>query len=108
LTRQAAREYGSMSREITDIANEYGLDPEELRSAIVFEAERKVRSAPVEALERVAEGVADPTALPGEAYRVIDLEASYVQSPTIQYTVKPGDTLSSISKRFGTTVESLA
>src|SRR5690606_14175218 len=51
---------------------------------------------------------ADPTALPGEAYRAIGLEASYVQSPTAQYVVKTGDTLSSISERFGTTVESLA
>src|SRR5690606_37220469 len=73
LTRQATREYGRMRREIIDIANKYGLDPEELQRAITFEAERKVSSA-----------------------------------ASIQYVVKPGDTLSSISERFGTTVGRLA
>jgi len=73
LTRQATREYGNMHRKIIDIANKYGLDPEELQRTITFEAERKVSSA-----------------------------------PSVQYVVKPGDTLSSISERFGTTVESLA
>ena len=42
LTRQATRKYGRMDREITELANRYELDPEELRQFIVQEAERKL------------------------------------------------------------------
>lgn len=85
LTRQASREYGIQRRRITEIANQYGLDPEELRRQIVQAAETLpraddplFRSLPPEAQEIVQQiRAAQPERLGREL-------AAGVQTPEFQ------------------------
>jgi len=107
LTRQATRKYGRMDREITELANRYELDPEELRQFIVQEAERKLHRTPVLQPEAVS-GAIDPSALPGTVDVATDLVAMWREAPMMQYKIRQGDTLSEIAQRFGTTVDDLA
>lgn len=107
LTRQATRKYGRMDREITELANRYELDPEELRQFIVQEAERKLHRTPVLQPEAVS-GAIDPSALPGTVDVATDLVATWREAPMMQYKIRQGDTLSEIAQRFGTTVDDLA
>ena len=96
-----------MDREITELANRYELDPEELRQFIVQEAERKLHRTPVLQPEAVS-GAIDPSALPGTVDVATDLVATWREAPTMQYKIRQGDTLSEIAQRFGTTVDDLA
>lgn len=106
---QATRQAVELRYHLANIAEKYGLNPDDLEKAVTREAQEKVRQADIEAPASLQVPGQSATVGPqAMTYSPTGLVASYVKAPTVTYVIGQGETLSEIANKFGTTVDRIA